>query len=121
MKKFDDLLSTIKPLRQIVEKTRKLSIFEVSNEFLNDSNDFIPKDTSDLERSSITHSKLDEGQLIWQTPYARRLFYNPDYNFSKDANPNARGLWAEHAKSINKNKYKDITNKQFDKAKKEVL
>ena len=62
-------------------------------------------------------SDFEKGKVIWQTPYARRLFYNPQYNFSKDANPNARGLWAEHAKSVHKDKYKDITNNNFEVAK----
>ncbi|MGH1117209.1 minor capsid protein, partial [Bacillus paranthracis] len=37
--------------------------------------------------------------LVWNTPYARRLYYNPHYNFSKDENPYASGLWFELAKS----------------------
>ncbi len=28
-------------------------------------------------------------------PYARRLYYHPEYHFSKEENPNAGGLWFE--------------------------
>lgn len=118
MKKFDDLADTLKDLAGIVEKTVEFSTFEVSQTFLDDSNYYIPKDQGDLERSSITWSVFDEGHLEWRTPYARRLFYNPQYNFSKDTNPNASGLWAEKAKQENKDKYRSITNEQFEKAKK---
>ena len=121
MKTFDNLLDTLKPLLQVIEKTAEMSTFDVANEFLADSNYYAPQETGDLRRAGITHSRLDEGLIIWRTPYARRLFYNPQYNFSKDANPNARGLWAEAAKAENKNKYIGITNDNFVKAKKDVF
>lgn len=121
MKTFDDLTDTVKQLSKIMEKSKELSTFEISSEFLKDSNYYVPMATGDLKRSSITHSDFDKGRLIWLTPYARRLFYNPQYDFSKDANPNARGLWAEHAKNENSKKYMRIIGSQFDKAKREVL
>ena len=31
--------------------------------------------------------------LRFSTPYARRLYYNPQYNFRQDQNPNAQGMW----------------------------
>lgn len=66
-------------------------------EVLKDSNFYIPRDTGALETSSQIAS--NEKQLSWNTPYARRLYWNPQYNFSKDSNPNARGLWFEAAKA----------------------
>ncbi len=33
--------------------------------------------------------------LVHNTPYARRLYFHPEYNFSKLENPNARGEWFE--------------------------
>jgi len=72
---------------------------QLDNDVLKDSNYFIPKDTGELERSSIRSSEIGKGRLFWNTKYARRLYYNPQYNFSKDVSPNARGLWFEAAKS----------------------
>lgn len=31
--------------------------------------------------------------LVSSTPYARRLYYHPEYNFFKEENPNAGGEW----------------------------
>ena len=31
--------------------------------------------------------------LVSSTPYARRLYYHPEYHFSHDANPNAKAGW----------------------------
>lgn len=75
--------------------------FALDQQVLKDSNYFIPKDTGELERSSIRFSRPGEGHIEWNTPYARRLYYNPQYNFSHDVNPNASGLWFEEAKARN--------------------
>jgi hypothetical protein len=77
----------------------------LDTQVLKDSNFFIPMDNHFLERSGILHSKLGEGLIKWQTVYARRLYYNPQYNFSKDKNPNAQGLWFEAAKALYKKKW----------------
>lgn len=33
--------------------------------------------------------------LVNATPYARRLYYHPEYEFQKDENPNAGAAWHE--------------------------
>lgn len=71
----------------------------LDEQVLKDSNYFIPMDTHALEMSGVRASRIGEGIITWDTPYARRLYYNPQYNFSKDQNPNARGLWFEEAKA----------------------
>lgn len=82
---------------------------------LKDSNYYIPADTWNLRDSSLMHSDIGGGKLVWQTPYARRLYYNPQYNFSKDKNPNARGLWFEEAKSNHKDKWIKETEREVRK------
>lgn len=34
-------------------------------------------------------------QIAFNTPYARRLYFHPEYNFRKQDNPNAKGKWME--------------------------
>lgn len=31
--------------------------------------------------------------IVSSTPYARRLYYHPEYHFSTEENPNAKGKW----------------------------
>jgi len=85
---------------KVMEATQKAQ-FVLDQQVLKDSNYFIPKDTGELERSSIRFSRPGEGHVEWNTPYARRLYWNPQYDFSHDVNPNARGLWLEEAKARN--------------------
>lgn len=75
--------------------------FALDQQVLKDSNYFIPKDTGELERSSIRFSRPGEGHIEYNTPYARRIYYGVDFNFSKDVNPNARALFFEEAKARN--------------------
>lgn len=42
-------------------------------------------DTSDSKQGKVT--------LVSSTPYARRMYYHPEYQFQKDENPNAGGEW----------------------------
>lgn len=60
----------------------------------------MPRDTGHLQNEStfVDYTQSDKGLvlLISQTPYARRLYYHPEYNFSKLENPNAQGKWLEH-------------------------
>lgn len=75
---------------------------QLDQDVLKDSNYYAPQDESHLINSSIRASQIGKGKLIWDTKYARRLYYNPQYSFSKDKNPNARGLWFEAAKANKK-------------------
>ena len=57
----------------------------------------MPRDTGTLQNEStfvytqdIANGKVE---LISSTPYARRLYYHPEYNFQTHENPNAGGEW----------------------------
>ncbi|MFQ7584975.1 MAG: hypothetical protein ACLRMW_12580 [[Clostridium] symbiosum] len=58
-----------------------------------------PFDTGNLQNEStfVDYSKAKDGKvtLISSTPYARRLYYHPEYNFQTKENPNAKGHWYE--------------------------
>ncbi|PEQ01561.1 minor capsid protein [Bacillus wiedmannii] len=85
---------------KVIEAVGKAQ-FALDEQVLKDSNFYIPKDTGELERSSIRFSRPGEGHLEWNTPYARKLYWNPQFDFSHDVNPNAVGLWFEHSKARN--------------------
>lgn len=83
----------------------------LDSQILQDSNTFAPQDENNLIESSIRNTEPGEGKIIWDTPYARRLYYNPQYNFSKDKNPQAQGLWFEAAKSAHVKDWEAIMQK----------
>ena len=58
-----------------ITNTFNSNIGLLASEVLNDCNQYCKEDTGMLIASSYVHSKLDEGKLIWQTPYARRQYW----------------------------------------------
>lgn len=69
----------------------------IADQILADCNRYVRVDQGQLEQSSYTASELDKGRLVWNTPYARRVFYTGSP--SKAVNPNASLRWCEKAKS----------------------
>ena len=58
-----------------------------------------PFDTGNLQNEStfVDCSDSSKGKvtLVSNTPYARRLYYHPEFHFQTDENPNAKGRWYE--------------------------
>ena len=43
----------------------------------------------------MSEKKQGKVSIVSSTPYARRLYFHPEYHFSREENPNARGEWYE--------------------------
>lgn len=75
----------------------------------------VPRDKGTLQNEGffVDYSLINKGQAILThtTPYARRLYFHPEYNFSKDKNPNAKGRWFEDW--LKGGKYEDFAEKAF--------
>lgn len=70
----------------------------LTEEIMNDSNQYVKVDKHTLENSALIHSVPKEGKIIWQTPYARRQYWQIQ-TAHKDINPNASWKWFHVAKS----------------------
>lgn len=66
---------------------------------LQDCNRYAKEDTGALIASSLTHSRPQDGQLVWQTPYARRQYWEIKTAYT-DVNPTASWKWCEVAKRL---------------------
>jgi len=59
----------------------------------------MPRDTGTLQNESsfVDYSQSSKGRvtLVSSTPYARRLYYHPEYKFKTDENSNAKAHWYE--------------------------
>lgn len=60
----------------------------------------IPKDTGALIQSGIINTRVGSGQVQWKTPYARRLYYHPEYNFNQS--PERGAYWFDRMKTQHK-------------------
>lgn len=79
----------------------------------------IPFDSGNLQNEStfVDYSNSSKGKvsLISSTPYARRLYYHPEYNFQTTNNPNAKGKWYEDWISGSKKNFCKKAFKEFYK------
>jgi hypothetical protein len=55
----------------------------------------IPREHGDLMGSSFTVVQGKTAYLCYGAIYARRLYFNPQYNFRMDKHVNARGRWLD--------------------------
>ena len=87
----------------------------------------IPFDTGTLQDSMFTDPvNRKQVDIVFSTPYARRLFYHPEYNFHREpwtgpdgkehtrVNENAKGHWTEDWEAGGSRE--DFAEKQFAKA-----
>ena len=87
-------------LKKITQSTRQ-ALEATGEQMLADKirSQQIPFDEGTLQnvQTMIDKGDLDRGKLsiVHDTPYALRLYYHPEYNFTQTFNVNARGEWWE--------------------------
>ena len=81
----------------------QLAQSRLDSEVVRCSSPYVPMRSGTLMRSGENGTKLGSGQVVWNTPYARRMYYGLNYHFSTDKHPQACAQWFEKAKAV----YKD--------------
>lgn len=80
-----------KAKQQALEQTGDALLTQVKN------TQVMPFDTSILQNDStaVDYSQSAKGivKIVSSTPYARRLYFHPEYNFSREENIAAGGKW----------------------------
>ena len=69
-------------------------LFILSSQVLGDCNQFVKVDQHTLESSSYAASRLSEGKLVWNTPYAKRQYWE----IKTSLTPGRTWKWCETAK-----------------------
>ena len=76
----------------------------------------IPFDSGTMQNESTAIdtriSRTGKVSVSADTPYARRMYFHPEYNFRKDNNPNAKGRWFDDWIS---GKYKNFAPNAYKK------
>ena len=107
---------------KLKELTRQqyISLAQTADALVTDLRDSqtMPFDTGNLQNDStfIDDSQKEQGRVsvVSSTPYARRLYYHPEYNFRTTNNRNAGGKWFEPYISGNRTDFvKDTFAKLF--------
>jgi hypothetical protein len=66
---------------------------------------YVPMDTGATARSAQTASNLEDGEIIYDTPYARKIYYGDRLNFSQENHAHVthhwdQAYWADHGSEI---------------------
>lgn len=69
----------------------------IDSEVLRLCDPYVPMDTGQLKQSGTRHTKVGSGNVRYKTPYARRLYYNPQFNFQ--GAPMRGAYWFERFKA----------------------
>lgn len=85
--------TAIKVIQDAMIKSLPLTMEAMKNEVNNMQ--VVPKEIGNLEESAVVGAENNKGFLSYNTPYARKLYYHPEYNFRQDKNPNAQGRWLD--------------------------
>lgn len=99
-------------------QAQAVSLAQTADALLTDLRDeqLMPFNTGNLQNdsTSIDDSQKEKGRvsIVSSTPYARRLYFHPEYDFRQNNNAKAGGKWFEPYISGNK---KDFARNAFAK------
>lgn len=85
----------------------------LTEEIMNDCNQYCKEREGALIASALEHSVPKEGKIIWQTPYARRQYWEIRTAYT-DKNPQATWKWAEVAKRNHKAQWERQAQRLMD-------
>lgn len=86
---------------QQISKNAEKALIETAEAIKTDlyQSQTMPFDTGNMQNKSTsvddTQSKNGVVKLITDTPYARKMYFHPEYKFKKNNNPNAQGRWLD--------------------------
>lgn len=75
-------------------------------------NIFVREDQGALKDSALIASRPKEGKAIWDTPYAKRVYYTGTP--SKDVNPDASLQWTEKGVKTYKKEIDQVAQNAFN-------
>ena len=78
---------------------------------LKDTDKYVRYRTGILARSAQTASRIGSGAIIYDTPYAKRVYYDESTFVTKDVHPLATPKWFEESKRKNEKKWMDAVEK----------
>lgn len=84
-------------------------LLDLSNEILDDCNEYCKEDHGNLIASSHTHSQPEIGLLVWQTSYAKRQYWE----IRTSLTPGRTWKWCETAKRKWMSRWQSLADEKF--------
>ena len=100
-------------IRLKIKTGAELATIAVTEAVVEYGNIFVREDQGTLRDSALIASRPREGKAIWDTPYAKKVYYTGKP--SKDANPQASLMWAEKGVKTYQKELDQIAQNAFAK------
>ena len=84
-------LSALDSSLQIIKPGGEVQVF-VDTEIIKHCDPYVPKDTSTLKNTAWLSSDIGAGQIVYDTPYAEKVYTTPELNFQ--GAPMRGAFWA---------------------------
>lgn len=89
----------------------KEGLFGLTTEILADCNEYVKRSPEHTMRdSSLIHSKPSEGLIVWETPYAKRQYWE----IKTALTPGTTWRWIETAKRKHLHQWQKLAQKGLD-------
>lgn len=99
-------------IARLTEATDKATII-LGQQVLKDANLYVPEDQKTLKKSSESASYMKNGtyNVIWNTPYAKKMYYVGG-KFTKKT---AHKMWAHYAKANHEKEWQQLIQNELRK------
>ena len=91
-----DLTDNVEKFQKRFTELSDKARYQLSTQILADANKHARMDTGEMIMSSLRASNLPKGELIWDTPYAKKVYFTGTP--STDRNPDAELMWVHVAR-----------------------
>ena len=93
-----------------VDNAWKKSLFALTTEILADCNEYVKRSPEHTMRdSSLIHSKPGDGLIVWETPYAKRQYWE----IQTALTPGTTWRWIETAKRNHFQQWRELAQRGF--------
>lgn len=85
----------------------------LDNAVLRDSDPYVPMRSGFLKNSGVSGTVIGSGNVRYNAPYAKKVYYAQNVKFSKTHHPQACAQWFEKAKAAKKSEWLAEVNREI--------
>lgn len=100
-----------KKLSRKYQSRAKAAQVVLDESVMKDTDPYVRYRTGALARSVQTASLVGQGLIIYDTPYAQKVYYDSKSNVTRDVHPKATPFWAEKSKKENIRSWTDAVRR----------
>lgn len=105
--------TNISQIKAKVTAGSDLAVCAITEAVIEYGNMYVREDQGTLKDSALIASRPQDGLAIWDTSYAKRMYYTGTP--SKDVNPQASLMWAEKGVKTHQKELNQIAQNAFTK------